>query len=95
MAIKYIEIRAELSWRKIPDIPLVVLPLHASDGYGHIKKWIEENIQNIVYVMIDDKGDIQTTPSGLFTIIETKEILVVFSTEEDYTAFKLMFSEYC
>lgn len=93
MVIKYIEIRAELSWRKVPDIPLVVLPLHASDGYGHIKKWVEENIQNTVYVMIDDKGDTHTGPSG-FTI-KTKEILVVFSEEEDYTAFKLMFPELC
>ncbi len=93
MTIKYIEIRAELSWRKIPDIPLIVLPLHASNGYGHIKKWIEQNIQNTVYVMIDDDGDTHISIQG-FTIA-TKEILVVFSEEGDYTAFKLMFPEYC
>ncbi len=93
MAIKYIEVRAELSWRKIPDIPLIVLPLHASDGYGHIKGWIEENIQNTVYIMIDDVGDDITSLLG--SSLRTQEILVVFLEKEDYTAFKLMFPEYC
>lgn len=93
MTMKYIKVRAELSWRKMPNIPLIVLPLHASDGYGDVKRWIEENIQNIVYVMIDDNGKSTTGPSG-FTMA-VKEILVVFSAEEDYTAFKLMFPEHC
>jgi len=93
MTIKYIEIRAELSWRKIPDIPLIVLPLHDSDGYGHIKVWIEENIENTVYVLIDDKGESTTGFSGF--PVTVKEILVVFPEKEDYTAFKLMFPEYC
>ena len=93
MTIKYIKVRAELSWRKIPDIPLIALPLHASDGYGDVKRWIEENIQNTVYVLIDDKGESHPGLSGF--PITMKEILVVFSTEEDYTAFKLMFPEHC
>lgn len=93
MTIKYIEVRAELSWRKMPDIPLISLPLHASDGYGHVKKWLEENIENTIYIMIDDYGKSTTGPTG-FTIA-VKEILVVFSTEGDYTAFKLTFPEYC
>lgn len=93
MAIKYIKVRAELSWRKVPDIPLIILPLHASDGYGHIKGWIEENIENAVYVLIDDKGESTTGISGF--PISVKEILVVFSEKGDYTAFKLMFPEHC
>ena len=93
MTIKYIKVRAELSWRKMPDIPLVALSLHASDGYGHVKKWLKENIENTIYIMIDDNGKSTTGPSG-FTVA-VKEILVVFSEEEDYTAFKLMFPEYC
>ncbi len=91
MTIKYIKVRAELSWRKIPDIPLIVLPLHASDGYGHVKNWLEENIENQIYILIDDQGDIHKFGlSGPHS-----EILIVFSAKEDYTAFKLMFPEYC
>lgn len=93
MTIKYIKVRAELSWRKIPDIPLIVLPLHSSDGYGDVKRWIEENIQNTVYVLIDGKGESHSGLSGF--PITVKEILVVFSEKEDYTAFKLMFPEHC
>ena len=91
MTIEYIETRAELSWKKIPDIPLIVLPLPDCEGYGHIKEWLEENIQNTIYIVIDDNMDIDKFGIS----ISSSEILIVFSKKEDYTAFKLMFPEYC
>ena len=91
MTIEYIETRAEMSWRKTPDIPLIVLPLPDCEGYGHVKKWLEENIENILYIMIDN--NIDTDKFGIS--ISSSEILIVFSQEEDYTGFKLMFPEYC
>ena len=94
MTIEYIETRSELAWRKIPDVPLVSLPLGDSNGYGDIKKWLEENIKNEVYVLIDEDGEGRN--DGILTgKWPTREILVVFSQEEDYTGFKLMFPEHC
>jgi len=93
MTTEYIETRSELAWRKLPDIPLVSLPLGNSTGYGNIKKWLEENIDNNVYVLIDEDGE---TVNGILTgSWPLREILIVFSAKEDYTAFKLMFPEYC
>ena len=88
MTTEYIKTRAEMSWRKLPDIPLVSLTLPDSEGYGHVKKWLEENIENTIYIMIDDSTDIDVS-------IFSHEILIVFLEKEDYTAFKLMFPEYC
>ncbi|KKL95253.1 hypothetical protein LCGC14_1856440, partial [marine sediment metagenome] len=79
MTIKYIEERAELAWRKIPDIPLIALSLRDTDGHGHVKEWLEENIQNTVYVLIDDQGDFHKFGlSGPHS-----EILIVFLAKED------------
>lgn len=93
MTIKYIETRLRLAWRKNPNIPLIALSLSDSEGYGHVKKWIEENIKNKIYILIDNDGEAK---NGILTgSWPLREILIVFSEKEDYTAFKLMFPEYC
>jgi len=96
MTINYIsqEDRSKLLWEKLPDIPLIILPLGNSHGYGHIKNWIEENILNEVNIIIEDYGQDNLTSFGVSSS-SSGEILIVFLTQEDYTAFKLMFPEYC
>lgn len=96
MTIKYIkeEDRSKLLWEKLPDIPLITLPLGDSQGYGHVKKWIEENIHNEVNIIIEKYGQDNLNQLGLPSS-SSCEILIVFLTQEDYTAFKLMFLEYC
>lgn len=96
MTIKYInqEDRSKLLWEKLPDIPLIALPLGDSQGYGHVKNWIEENIRNEVNIIIEDYGQDNLNQFGIAPS-SSCEILIVFLTQEDYTAFKLMFPEYC
>ena len=95
MTIKYIsqEDRSKLLWEKLPDIPLIILPLGNSHGYGHIKNWIEENILNEVNIIIEDY--VQDSLSSFGVSSPSSKILIVFLTQEDYTAFKLMFPEHC
>ncbi len=94
--IKYInqEDRSKLLWEKLPDIPLITLSLGDSQGYGHVKNWIEENIRNEVNIIVEEYNQDDLSKFGL-PASSSCEILIVFSTEEDYTAFKLMFPEHC
>lgn len=76
-------------WYKKPNIPLIRISMSHYDldnaqGLGHVREWINENLKNDIFISFY-KG------TGSISV----EVTIIITKIEDYTAFKLMFPEYC
>lgn len=77
-----------LSWYKIPDIPYVEITYNTTDyynnkkGLGNVSQWIDNNLKNKIYIHFYDR-------------VHEVIVSILFTTKEDYIAFKLMFPEHC
>ena len=77
-------------WWKVPDIPQVRVENRSfGPGLGHIRQWIENELPNTHKVAICFHEE-RTAYSGII-----KCVYIAFDSEEDYTAFKLVFPEHC